>query len=316
MDKKNIPISLIGSGALKEGIKEIRESGFKKIFIVVSETLLNHHSVEELKKTLVDNNLEYYIFSKSNISPNITTIKEGTSKIIENSCDLILSLGGRDTTMCARGLAMSLSCEQEKNQIKCYTGGEIPFASIVMNSWINDNNGIYHFNNLKVSINKNVNPFMVMVDSELIRDLPKNAMAAIGIDSLTHSVEAIVSMGSNQVSDSCAFEAIKLLSNHLEKFILGQDNFEIREQITYANYLANMAFTNINAVKTIGDDSYFSPAFDLENIDIKMSKIAKTMGIELQKEELKTGITNEIQRISRLIEVAPSKRKVESIIYN
>ena len=169
----------------------------------------------------------------------------------------------------------------------------------------------------KVKLNKSINPFMVIIDSELIRDLPKNAMAAVGIDSLTHSVEAIVSVGANHVSDACAFHAIKLLSDHLEKFINGENSYEIREQITYANYLANMAFSNIQVNKKSKGrkDGFSSPAFDIENIDTKMSKVAETMGISIAGDEVKLGIAKEIQRISNLIEVNPDLRKNEKVIY-
>jgi len=318
IESKNLPISLIGSGALSEGVKELKKHGFKKVLIVVSETLSKRDGMISLVTELEKNDIEHHIYTRQNMKPDLDIIEEGIEKALDNSCDIILSFGGRDTTMCARGIAMSLKCYREENQVRCYISSDIPFASIVINSWINDDNGTYSYGEHKVKLSKSVNPFMVIIDSELIRDLPKNAMAAVGIDSLTHSVEAIVSVGANHVSDACAFHAIKLLSDHLEKFINGENSFEIREQITYANYLANMAFSNIqiNEKSNNRKDGFSSPAFDIENIDTKMSKVAETMGISIADDEVKLGITKEIQRISHLIDINPNLRKNEKVIYN
>ncbi|GLI54613.1 hypothetical protein PM10SUCC1_01280 [Propionigenium maris DSM 9537] len=318
VDKKDLPISLIGSGALGEGVKELKKHGFKKVLIVISETLSKRKSIGILKSELEKQGIDYFIFSRSNIKADLSIIEKGIDAVLENDCDLILSFGGRDTTMCARGIAMSLKCYQEENQVRCYTNGEVPFASVVINSWINDDNGVYNYGDHKIKLSRSINPFMVIIDSELIRDLPRNAMAAVGIDSLTHSVEAVVSVGANNVSDACAFHAIKLLSDHLEKFIKGENSFEIREQITYANYLANMAFSNIrvNEKSRMRKDGFSSPAFDIENIDVKMIKVAETMGISIEGDEVKLGIADEIKRISQLIKVTPDMRKNEKVIYN
>ena len=51
-ESKNLPISLIGSGALGEGVKELKKHGFKKVFIVVSETLSKRDGFAKLKKEL------------------------------------------------------------------------------------------------------------------------------------------------------------------------------------------------------------------------------------------------------------------------
>jgi|GEM_PF-1806630 len=318
INKKDLPISLIGSGALGEGVKELKKHGFKKVLIVISDTLSKRKSIGILKSELEKHEIEYHLYSRQNIKADLNIIEEGIERTLENRCDLILSFGGRDTTMCARGIAMSLKCYLEDNQVRCYTNGEIPFASVVINSWINDDNGVYKYGDHKIKLNRSINPFMVIIDSELIRDLPRNAMAAVGIDSLTHSVEAVVSVGANNVSDACAFHAIKLLSDHLEKFIKGENSFEIREQITYANYLANMAFSNIrvNEKSRIRRDGFSSPAFDIENIDVKMVKVAETMGISIDGDEVKLGIADEIKRISQLIKVTPDMRKNEKVIYN
>lgn len=317
-EKNNLPISLIGSGALSEGIKELSSLGYKKVFVVISDTLYNEDISKVLLEEFNKNNLGYHIFNKKNIEARLEFIEEGIDRVIDEKCDVILSFGGRDTTMCARGIAMSLNCKVDEYKISCYIGDDLPFVSVVINSWINDDNATYVVKDQKVKLNRSINPFMVVIDSELVRKLPKNVMASVGVDSLTHSVEALVSEGATQASDAFAYHAIEVLSQNLENFIVGDSSKELREQITYANYLANMAFSNIkvNEKSTSRKDGFSSPAFDLENIDTKMSKVAEKMGVSLDGDELKLGITSEIQRISGLIDIESSSRTKEKIIYN
>lgn len=310
------PISLIGSGALKEAGEELKKLGLKKGFIVISKALSERGLLKKLTDIFDKNSLDYTIYAMGKMDPDLDIIDIGIKDFSESNCDFIISFGGRDTAKCAKGIAMGLKCYEENNTINCYINSEIPFAAVVINSWINDDNSIYQYHRHKVKLNKTVNPFMVVIDSELIRNLPIDAMASVGIDSLTYSVEALVSTGATLISDTFAFEALKILKKNLEEFIKGKNSEEIREKLTYANYLANMAFNNIAVIpgqieRTSG---FHTPAFDLESIDTKMKDIAKILGIESKDEKISIEVMEEIKRLSRLIKVEPSLRKDENVI--
>ncbi|WP_320046704.1 iron-containing alcohol dehydrogenase [uncultured Ilyobacter sp.] len=310
------PISLIGSGALKEAGEELKKLGLKKGFIVISKALFEKGLLKNLTDIFDENSLEYMVYAVENINPDLDIIEGGIKEFSGSNCDFIISFGGRDTGKCAKGIAMGLKCYEENNSINCYINAEIPFATVVINSWINDDNSVYQYHHHKVKLNKTVNPFMVVIDSELIRNLPTDAMASVGIDSLTYSVEALVSTGATLISDTFAFEAIKILKKNLEEFIKGENSKEIREQLTYANYLANMAFNNIAVVpgQVERTSGFHTPAFDMEAIDTKMKDIAEILEIESKDEKISIGVMEEIKRLSNMIKVDPGSRKDESVI--
>jgi alcohol dehydrogenase len=317
MGKKLIsPISLIGSGALKEAGEELAKLDLKKAFIVVSKALFEKGLLKNLTEILDENSVKYEIYSIEKIGPDLDIIEEGIKVFLNSNCDFVISFGGRDTSKCAKGIAMGLKCYEENDLINCYINSDIPFATVVINSWINDDNSIYNYHNREVKLNKTINPFMVIIDSELIRNLPKVAMASVGIDSLTYSVEALVSTGATIVSDTFAFEALKILKKNLENFINGKNSEKIREQLTYANYLANMAFNNIAVIpgQVERTNGFHTPAFDLEVIDTKMKEISKILGIESKNEMISIEVMEEIKRLSSLIEIEPSLRKDERVI--
>lgn len=317
MGKKLIsPISLIGSGALQEAGDELVKLDLKKAFIVVSKALFAKGMLENLTGILEEKSIGYTIYSIEKIGPDLDLIDEGVKVFLDSNCDFVISFGGRDTSKCAKGIAMGLKCYEEDDSINCYINSDIPFATVVINSWINDDNNIYSYHHREIKLNKTINPFMVIIDSELIRNLPKVAMASVGIDSLTYSVEALVSTGATIVSDTFAFEALKILKGNLEKFINGKNSDKIREQLTYANYLANMAFNNIAVVpgQVERTNGFHTPAFDMEVIDTKMKEISKILGIDSESETSSIEVMEEIKRLSRLIEIDPNLRKDESVI--
>ncbi|EKE11078.1 MAG: hypothetical protein ACD_15C00138G0001 [uncultured bacterium] len=74
--------------------------------------------------------------------------------------------------------------------------------------------------------------------------MPASLTAATGMDALTHAVEAYVSMIATPVTDCAATKAIELVSKWLRDAVSDGSNLEAREQMTYAELLAGMAFNN------------------------------------------------------------------------
>ena len=75
-------------------------------------------------------------------------------------------------------------------------------------------------------------------------DMPADLTAAIGMDAMTHAVEAFVSTASTPITDACALKAIQLVGKYLRRAVWDGHDMEAREQMVYAQFLAGMAFNN------------------------------------------------------------------------
>ncbi len=73
---------------------------------------------------------------------------------------------------------------------------------------------------------------------------PAGLTAATGMDALTHAVEAYVSTAANPITDACAEKAITMISQWLQPAVANGENIEARDAMSYAQYLAGMAFNN------------------------------------------------------------------------
>jgi acetaldehyde dehydrogenase/alcohol dehydrogenase len=88
-------------------------------------------------------------------------------------------------------------------------------------------------------------PSMAIVDANLVMNLPKSLTAFGGIDAVTHSLEAYVSVMANEFSDGQALQALKLLKEHLPAaYKQGARDPLAREKVHSAATVAGVAFAN------------------------------------------------------------------------
>jgi len=88
-------------------------------------------------------------------------------------------------------------------------------------------------------------PDMAIVDANLVMNMPKSLCAFGGIDAVTHSLEAYVSVLANEYSDGQALQALKLLKENLPaSYRDGASNPVARERVHNAATIAGIAFAN------------------------------------------------------------------------
>jgi alcohol dehydrogenase class IV len=87
-------------------------------------------------------------------------------------------------------------------------------------------------------------PLAAIVDYELTFSVPKRTTADTGVDSLTHALEAYVSLRANPVSDALALAAMGLIGQHLRTAYNQPENAAAREGMMLGATQAGMAFCN------------------------------------------------------------------------
>jgi acetaldehyde dehydrogenase/alcohol dehydrogenase len=88
-------------------------------------------------------------------------------------------------------------------------------------------------------------PTMAIIDANLVMTMPKPLTAFGGIDSVTHALEAYVSVFANEYTDGQALQALKLLKDYLPSaYAKGAKDPTAREQVHSAATLAGIAFAN------------------------------------------------------------------------
>ena len=243
----------MGPGSLDEAISDIRNLGLNKALVVTDKVLVDIGLVAQVTKKLSAAGLTCEIFDTTRPNPTVTNVEEGLKQLKSTGCDCVLSLGGGSPHDCAKGIALVAS---NGGKIEDYEGvdqsakPQLPLVCI--NTTAGTASEITRFciitdekRHIKMAIvDKNTTPAMSVNDPGLMQGMPTGLTAATGMDALTHAIEAYVSTAATPVTDACALQAVELIGTWLRTAVFDGDNMEARNQMSYGQLLAGMAFNS------------------------------------------------------------------------
>ncbi|GLC32033.1 bifunctional acetaldehyde-CoA/alcohol dehydrogenase [Clostridium omnivorum] len=252
-------------GSLPVALRELKDMGKKKAFIVTDKVLYNLGFVDTVTKVLEEIGVDFKIFFDVEPDPTLATARKGAAEMASFNPDTIISVGGGSPMDAAKimwvlyehpevkfeDLAMRFMDIRkrvytfpkmgEKAMMvsiptSAGTGSEVtPFAVIT-----DENTGLKY-----PLADYELTPDMAIVDAELMMKMPKGLTSASGIDALTHAIEAIASVLASEYTNGLALEAIRLIFKYLpQAYNEGTTNIKAREKMAHASTMAGMAFAN------------------------------------------------------------------------
>lgn len=179
-------------------------------------------------------------------------------------CDSIIALGGGSVLDTAKGVNIIVSenaddlmkftgagaLKRKLNPLVAIpttagTGSEVTLVAVIAD----------HEKNRKMLFTSYfLLPDIAVIDSRLTLTLPDFLTSMTGMDAMTHAVEAYTCMSKNPVSDACALEAIRLISQNILHVVKNPSDREGRLALATGATLAGMAFSNsmVGMIHTIG----------------------------------------------------------------
>lgn len=252
-------------GSLGVALKEIRDIGRKKAFIVTDRVLYELGYIDNVTRVLEDMGVDCKIFSDVQPDPTLATAKKGAAEMMDFKPDTIIAVGGGSPMDAAKimwvlyehpeinfdDLAMRFMDIRKRIfefphmgdkammvaiPTSAGTGSEVtPFAVIT-----DEKTGIKY-----PLADYELTPDMAIIDAELMMNMPKGLTAASGIDALVHAIEAYVSVLASEYTNGLALEAIRLIFKYLpQAYNEGTTNVKAREKMAHASTIAGMAFAN------------------------------------------------------------------------
>lgn len=320
-------INLMGFGSAKKIGEQIALTGRKKSFIVTDKGLNETGIPETIKKYIEEAGFEAIIWDNTCANPTDINVHEGVRAYQKNECDLIISLGGGSPHDCAKGIKLVVD---NGGKINDYEGIDKSTKSVTPLIAINTTAGtaseITRFciitdtaRKVKMAIvDWRTTPTASINDPELMVAMPASLTAATGMDALTHAVEAYVSTIATPVTDCAAIKAIELVSQWLQKAVEDGNDMEARNQMTYAELLAGMAFNNASLGYVHAMAHQLGGFYDLPhgvcnaillphvcefNLDAKPERfadIAKALGEDIEGLSAEEGAKKGIEAIKKL----------------
>ncbi|WP_096199468.1 iron-containing alcohol dehydrogenase [Bacillus sp. FJAT-45350] len=246
-------VNLMGVGAVKEAGPRIKSLGCQRALIVTDEGLYKMGVADQIAAYIREAGVEVEIFSGAEPNPTDKNVEDGLNAYNDKGCDAIVSLGGGSSHDCAKGIGLVAA---NGGRIHDYEGVDQSKSPSIPIIAINTTSGtasemtrfcIITDSERKIKmaiVDKHVTPTISINDPILTVKKPAGLTAATGMDALTHAIEAYVSTSATPITDACALQAIRLVSNNLRAAVANGEDIDARNNMSYAQFLAGMAFNN------------------------------------------------------------------------
>ncbi|AJI23121.1 iron-containing alcohol dehydrogenase [Priestia megaterium] len=248
-----MPTNVFAGPDAMQNLDTIIKDGVKKITIFTGNEIFKLGLLDEVISIIEKNNIEYEILSDIPTEPSYTEAQKVIDQFKALNSDFIIGVGGGSVMDIAK-LASVLSTDDytvkdllenpllAKKQVSSLmipttagTGSEATPNSIV---------GVPE-KNLKVGIvNGELIADHVILESNMIKNLPKSIAAATGIDALAHAIECFTSKKANPISDTFALEALDLILNNIIEACTNPDALEAKRKMLLGSFYAGVAITS------------------------------------------------------------------------
>ncbi len=318
---------------------EAKDLGAENALLITDETIRKLGIANTIQQSLEKRNLKVDIFSNIKAEPSLEVADSVAGFVRNGNFDIVIGCGGGSVLDMAKVAAMAATNPNSMgqylgvNQVKnptlpkillpttAGTGSEVTNIAIV--TLVADE--------IKTAI---VSPHMLgdiaIVDPILTYNLPPRITASTGLDALSHSIETLMSVDANPITDSLALQAVRLIFLNLPEAYSNGESAR-RNGMSLGSLTSGMAFGNAGVC--IGHAAAYSFAatyhiphgvscaltlphvfkFNALAIPHKLTRIADAIGIDVKKlkpEETANAISDAIFALMKEVDMPTRLRDI------
>ena len=241
-----------GEGSI-EKVKDIVEKEQAKTALVFTDQGIKNAGILTcLTEGLDKLGIVYHVTDDLKAEPAYTDVEKTVEESSAFACDLIFAIGGGSVMDAAKLFSVLKGADytlrdllkdpsQARKRIKtvmipttCGTGAEATCNAIVAIPEEQSKKGI---------VNDSMIPDYVILESQMIRKLPKSIVAATGVDALAHVVECYTSKKATPLSNTYALAGAKLLFRNIQAAYENPDDMEAKNKMLLGAYYGGIAIT-------------------------------------------------------------------------
>ncbi len=229
-------------------------TGKKAMLVIGSERMIQDGTTALVQANLKEAGIDSSIFCGIEADPSVATVMRGVAAMNEYQPDVIVGIGGGSPIDAAKAMWIfyenpDFTFEEAAKPFnlptlrkKAYfvaitttsgTGTEVTAFSIITDEKTGTKYPIADYN---------ITPDVAIVDTNLVKSLSPELVANTGMDAITHSFEAYVSVVANPITDSLAMKSIEMIVDSVVASYNGQE--EARKEMHIAQCMAGMSFSN------------------------------------------------------------------------
>jgi alcohol dehydrogenase len=303
----NIPSSvIIGGGASAELLPQLRRLGAKRVLVVTDAFMVKSGVVARLLAPLQENGMEIAVFDGVQPDPTVQNVRDGLALYRSSGAEAVVAIGGGSPLDAGKAISILTTNPEPLADYMGYhkipkagapllaipttagTGSEVTKVAVITDTE----------RDVKMMIlDQHLLPVVALVDYELTLSMPAPLTAHVGVDTLTHGIEAYVSRKASEMTDPIALSCIRLAATHLVKAWEEPGNLAAREGMMLSATQGGMAFANSSVCLVHGmsrplgllfhiphglSNAMLLPAvtrFSLAGAEARYATVARTMGL-------------------------------------
>ncbi len=228
----NYPSAIrFGAGRITELPDACRELGMERPLIVTDRGIAKLPFVDEILALQEDAGLASGLFYEVDGNPDGEQVMAGVQVLRERDHDGVVALGGGSALDV--GKAVALMAGQNRPLWDFEDGSEVGRCSVIVHAESQRKVLIFH---------PDLMPAKVICDPVLSAGLPAGLTAAVGMDALSHNLEAFCAPGFHPMADGIALEGMRLVHEHLIDATENGLNLVARSGMMLASMMGATAF--------------------------------------------------------------------------
>ncbi|MBN2284593.1 MAG: aldehyde dehydrogenase family protein [Deltaproteobacteria bacterium] len=247
----NCPTNVVaGHGSLSAIYKAVAELGCRRAMIMTDPGVAGAGLARMVENALVDHCVGTYDAIPSD--PDLGSADAATAKARELNADCIVSVGGGSVIDTAKAVCVTLKNRGRANDhlnFLALTEPQVPHISIPTTSGTGSEvTQVAVLTSASAGrklfiVDRYIVPNVAILDPRFTMTLPKDLTVYTAMDALTHAIEAMTSILSNQICDGQALHAIRLIKENLPLVAMDGKNEKARLNMQIAATMAGWAFT-------------------------------------------------------------------------
>jgi alcohol dehydrogenase class IV len=253
----NFPTSVrFGRGRLRELPAACAELNIRRPLLVTDRGLAASDIVRRALALVEDAGLPAALFAEVQGNPVEANVGDGLARLREGGHDGVVAIGGGSALDAAKCIALMAGqtrplmdfIDEGDNWTRvdpaatvpliavpttAGTGSEVGRSAVVTEAATRTKRVIFH---------PIMTPPIVLADPELTLGLPPHLTAAVGMDALSHSLEAFCVDAYHPMADGIALEGMRLVWHWLPKAVADGNDIEARSNMLAAASMGAVAF--------------------------------------------------------------------------
>jgi alcohol dehydrogenase class IV len=251
----NFPTTIrFGAGAIHELPGYLATNNLLRPLIVTDKTVAGLPFFRKITDDLKAKNISVEVFADIHKNPVKSDVYKGADAYDSTQRNSIVGIGGGAALDVARAIALRIHHREDLFKYDDLIGGDVfvtndvpPFVTIPTTSGTGSEVGRSAIiaddetHQKKILFSPKLLARIVFADPVLTMDLPPAVTAAVGMDALTHNMEAYLAKMPHPICEGIALEGMSLISKSLERAV-NKPDLESRSKMLVASMMGAIAF--------------------------------------------------------------------------